>query len=137
MAFCVYTFYARALKAFVFYTALISIFSGIGLQFPAFGALLMPTERPGLLLHLFGLMALFLGVMLVLCSRDLPRRAPLVAWEGILRLGGCALMLGYGLSLHQASLMAGGLFDGLVGLAYLAGLPRALGVPLPKLLLDT
>ena len=74
------------MKAFVFWAAVISVVSGVGLQLPAVSAQLMPTEQPGMLLHVFGLMAAFIGATLIPCSRDLTRRGPIVAWEGVLRL---------------------------------------------------
>lgn len=43
-----------------------------------------------------GGMAVFLGIILVFCCRDLKHRASLVVWEAILRLGGFAIMAGYG-----------------------------------------
>ena len=44
----------------------------------------MPSAQPGILLHQSGLMAIFLGGVLILCSRDLKRRRALVIWEGLL-----------------------------------------------------
>ena len=88
-------------------------------------------------LHVFGLMAMFLGVMLILCSRDLPRRGSLVAWEGVLRIGGFGVMAGYGIFDGEGAQVAvAGLFDLVVGLAYLVGLPKHLGVSLATLLFD-
>ena len=111
--------------------------SGAGCQLPGFSAHLMPTERPGMLLHLFGLMALFLGIMLILCSRDLEHRGSLVAWEGMLRLGGFAIMGGYGVfGGGGVQLAIAGVFDLVIGAIYLLWLPRHLGVPLGDLLLD-
>ena len=87
--------------------------------------------------HLFGVIAVLTGVMLVLCSRDLKHRGTLVAWEGVLRLVGFGIMTGYG-GLHNGGfpLILAGIFDGLVGVAYLVALPRHLGVSLKRLLLD-
>ena len=55
------------MKAFVFWTAMVSLLSGAGLQFPAIAMLLMPTQQIGMLSHVFGLMAMFIGI--ALCSR--------------------------------------------------------------------
>ena len=128
---------ALPLKAFVFWAAVISVVSGVGLQLPAVSAQLMPTEQPGMLLHVFGLMAAFIGATLILCSRDLTRRGPLVAWEGVLRLGGFVVMAGYGMfgGCGPPMLLAG-VFDLAVGLIYLIGLPRHLGAPLLSIMLD-
>lgn len=125
------------MKFFVFWTGVINVLSGLALQFPAISLRLMPLEPPGMVLHIFGAMAVFLGIMLVFCSRDLPARGVLVAWEGVLRLVGFATMAGYGLfggAGIQAALS--GLVDGLFGFIYLVALPKFLGISLVDLLLD-
>ena len=116
---------------------MISLISGCAVQFPAMANLVMPAESPGMVMHLFGAMAVFLGVMLVFSARNLRTRGALVAWEGVLRLFGCAIMIYFGaFGGAGANAVAGGLFDGMVGLAYLVGLPKHLGVPLADILLD-
>ena len=125
------------MKQFVFWTGMISVVAGVAFQFPALSAQLLPSESPGMLMHVFGLMALFLGIMLVLSSRDLGSRGPLVAWEGVLRVGGFCAMAGYGLFGGAGMLaVASGVFDLMVGLVYLVGVPRHLGLTLADLLLD-
>ena len=75
--------------------------------------------------------------MLVLCTPDLKRRGSLVVWDGVLRIGLCVLMVGYGLLGGKGDAIAmTGVADFTVGLIYLVGLPRHLGVPLAMLLLD-
>ena len=116
---------------------MISVVSGLALQVPTVSKILMPSEQPGMLMHVFAAMAVFLGVMLIICTRDLSRRGTLVAWEGVLRLFGCALMVGFGLFSSAGTLAVfTGIFDGAVGVAYLYFLPRHLGVSLSGLLLD-
>lgn len=92
---------------------------------------------PGLLLRVFGLVALFLGLMLVLCSRDLKHRGVLVMWEGVLRLVGGSVILGYGI-LGGCGIATGiaGLGDLAIGIVYLVCLPRHLEVSAMDLLLD-
>ena len=125
------------MKSFVHWTGVSSLLAGVGFQFPGFASLMMPTVHPGMLTHLFGLMAMFLGVMLVLCARDLTHRATLVMWEGVLRLGGFAVMGGYGLRYGGgAQAVLGGLFDLVIGVAYLMWLPRHLGRSSMGILLD-
>lgn len=99
--------------------------------------LLMPTERQGMLMHLFGIMAVFIGITLVLCSSDLRRRGCVVLWETLLRIGGFCVMAGYGL-FGGAGLpvAASGLFDLEVAVVYLVWLPRHLDVGFFDLLLD-
>ena len=62
---------------FVFWTGAISILAGASMQFTSVLTLLMPSEQPGMIAHLFGAMAVFIGIMLILCSRDLKRRGAL------------------------------------------------------------
>ena len=71
----------RLMKTFVVWTGVLSILSGAAFQFPQIAAQLMPGVAPGTLLHVFSLMAIFLGVMLVFCARDLAHGGVLVAWE--------------------------------------------------------
>ncbi|WP_368507734.1 hypothetical protein [Bradyrhizobium lupini] len=86
-----------------------------------------------MLMHLFGCMAMFLGIMLIVCSRDLTTRAPLVMGEAVLRFAGFGVMAGYGLwGSGGASLIASGAFDLIVALIYLIGLPRSLRVFGPR-----
>ena len=125
------------MKAFVFWTGIVSILSGAGLQLPALSAYLTPGTPSGMLLHVFGPLAIFLGVMLQIYSRDLEHRGVLVAWEGVLRLAAGALMAAYGI-IGDAGLVAAaaGLGDFTVGVIYLGWLPRHLGVSLVELLFD-
>ena len=116
---------------------MISLISGCAVQFPAMASLVMPAESPGMVMHLFGATAAFLGVMLVFSARNLRTRGALVAWEGVLRLFGCAIMIYFGaFGDAGAKALAGGIFDGVVGLAYLVGLPKHLGASLADILLD-
>jgi hypothetical protein len=125
------------MKTFVTWTGLISVVSGCALQFSTIARQLMPSEQVGMVMHLFGGMAVFLGVMLVFSARDLKSRGVLVVWEGVLRLFGCGVMVYFG-SVGDAGGTAvfSGIFDGAIGLAYLVGLPRHLDVRFSSLLFD-
>jgi hypothetical protein len=125
------------MKAFVFWTGITNLFAGVAFQFPAFSALILPSEQPGVYMHLFGLLVIFLGTTLVFCSRDLTHRGTLVVWEGILRVGGFAVFAGYGVFGRRGiPAFLSGLFDLSIGLTYLILLPRSLSSPLADLLLD-
>lgn len=116
---------------------MISVVSGLALQAPIIATRLLPAEPPGMVVHIFGAMAVFIGVMLAFSARDLRNRGVLVAWEGVLRLFGCAFMVGYGVYADAGGLAVySGLFDGAIGVAYLAGLPRHLKLSLFDLLMD-
>lgn len=100
-------------------------------------AQLMPSAEPGMLLHLSGLMAMFMGLMLILCSRDLRQRGALVLWEGILRVSLFAVMGIYGLFGDGGPrVVMAGVGDLIIGILYFVGLPRHLRVSFVDLLLD-
>ena len=124
------------MKPFVFWTGIISVVSGVVLQFPFLTSILMPLEQP-MSLNLMGLMAIFIGITLVICSRDLKNRGHIVVWEGVIRLFGFAIMAGYGIFGGKGiSLVVIGLFDLIVGVIYLIAIPRHVGVSLKLLILD-
>lgn len=125
------------MKAFIIWTGLVSGLAGVGLQVPSLTAQLFPEPPPALVLRVFGLVAVFLGLMLILCSRDLKHRGALVVWEGVLRLVGGAVIAGYGLVGNYGILLGvAGLGDFAIGGIYLVFLPRHLGIPPLDLLLD-
>jgi hypothetical protein len=125
------------MRKFVFWTGIANVLAGVALQFPSVSMKFMPSVPAGMVTHLFGAIAFLTGAMLVLCSRDLKHRGTLVAWEGVLRLVGFAIMTGYGVLCDGGFPVAlAGLLDGLIGVAYLVALPRHLGVSLGDLLFD-
>jgi hypothetical protein len=84
-------------KQFILGPGMLSIVAGGGLQIQKLSNIIMPSESAGLLMHLFGAMAIFLGIMLIFCSRDLQHRGCLVVWEGGL-MAGYGILAGGGLS---------------------------------------
>lgn len=125
------------MKKFVLWTGILGAISGVGLLVPSIYKLLMPSENPGLLSSLYGMLAVFLGTMLIFCSRDLRHRGTLVVWEGILRVSVFLIIICYGiLGVSHLLLVLAGVFDLLIGAIYLVALPRYLGLPLFSLLLD-
>jgi hypothetical protein len=126
------------MRRFVFWTGASSLGVGLGLQFQGLAAYLMPSAEPGMLLHLSGLMAIFMGILLMLCSRDLKRRGSLVVWEGVLRVSLFVVMGSYGLLGDGGIRLAmAGFGDLTIGVVYLVGLPRHLGISFLDLLLDS
>ncbi|MCA9443439.1 MAG: hypothetical protein KC964_21740, partial [Candidatus Omnitrophica bacterium] len=69
--------------------------------------------------------------------RDLEHRAPIVYWEGLLRLAGFGVAVRYGF-FGEFGLGLGlvGIYDLIVGLIYLIGLPMSLKRSGLSLLLD-
>ncbi len=125
------------MRRFVFWTGMLSLSVGLGLQLQGLAAYLMPSAEPGMLLHLAGLMAMFMGIMLVVCSRDLQQRGALVLWEGVLRVSLFAVMAIYGLFGDGGPrVVMAGFGDLVIGVIYFIGLPRHLGVTFMDLLLD-
>ena len=81
---------------------------------------------------------IYLGILLILCSRSLRSRASIVYWEGILRVAAFLLLAGYSLFADLGISMAFvGTIDLVIGLVYMFGLPRSLGVKGSQLLLDS
>jgi hypothetical protein len=126
------------MKQFVFWTGMYNILLAISSLIPAVAkglGLAAPDSR--FYVWLPGILIIYLGVMLILASRDLEARASLVFWEGILRVGGFVVALRYGFfGEFGASLGMVGVIDLIVGLVYIIGLPRVLNRSMVALLLD-
>lgn len=103
---------------------------------PAYRALGLnvPTPLWGWLIA--GFLA-YTGAALILASRDLSRRASLVYWEALLRYVAALLLIPAGL-FGDLGLIAVplGLGDLAIGLVYMFGLPKELGVLHEALLYD-
>ncbi len=107
--------------------------------------LLFPPLYQGLGLNICSpvwgwLVAGFLGftsVALILASRELRQRASLVYWESLLRFIAALLLIPAGL-FGDLGLIAVplGLGDLAIGLVYMIGLPKELGLPHSALLCD-
>ncbi len=117
------------MKAFVFWTGWYNIVVGFALFFPVlFRSLGVRFPESVVWSELVGFLAMFLGVMLVWCARDLQARATIVYWEGWLRiviflhLGWFGFFGGIGALLGLI-----GVIDLLIGLTYILGLPGAVG----------
>jgi hypothetical protein len=125
-------------KKFVFWTGIYDLAVGIGFFFPGL-ARSLGVQQPASLFFSWSpaLLTTFLGVVLILCSRNLPARGTVVYWEGILRIVGFFLLGWFGFigGLGFAiGVMA--IIDLAIGVTYLAGLPRALNMTHMDLLLD-
>ncbi len=112
------------MRAFIFWTGIVNLVVGAAVQSTALAVLVLPSEQPGMMVQLFGAIVMFLGVMLVIRTREVKRRGSLVIWDGVPRIGLGVLMVGTGV------------LDFTVGLIYLVGLPRYLQVSVYDLLLD-
>lgn len=117
------------MKIFVFWTGVYNIVAGIGLFFPAlFHALGVRFPVSVVWTELIGFLVVFLGLMLIWCSRDLAARGQLVYWDGVLRLVVFLHMGWFGFFGDTGPTFGAiGVIDGLIGLGYLLGLPKATG----------
>lgn len=126
------------MQKFVFWTGVYNLIVGSVFLIPGstniFG---IQAPEVALWLWLPAILVIYLGILLIFCSRRLPERASLVFWEGITRIAVFLPLAWFGF-FTDLGFMVGiiGVIDLLIGLAYIIGLPRALHVPAKDLLLD-
>lgn len=122
------------MNAFILVTGLFNVLFGIAMQFPIGVAYVLPKDSPGMTTQLFGVTAAFLGLILILSSRDLKRFGAIVIAEGLLRMFGFAIMTYYaffgGYSWLTFALACA---DGMLGLVYLSLIPKSLNTSLGKM----
>ena len=95
------------------------------------------APESGIWVQLPATIVIYLGIMLILCSRNLRSRASIVCWEGILRIAIFFLLIGYVIFGELAISMALiGAVDLFIGLIYIIGLFRSLEVKAAQLLAD-
>ena len=126
------------MKQFVFWTGVYNILLAVSSLIPAVAELLgLAAPDTRFYVWLPGILIIYLGIVLILASRNLHERASLVFWEGILRLVGFVVATRYGFfGEFGVSLGMVGVIDLLVGLVYIIGLPIALKRSMIALLLD-
>ena len=127
------------MKRFVFWTGVYNIVLGLGFLLPPMVDFLkVPVPDSGIWVQLPAILVIYLGIVLILCSRSLRTRAVIVCWEGILRIIVFFLLAGYGffggLGINMALV---GIVDLIVGLIYVIGLPKSLGIKGAQLLIDS
>jgi hypothetical protein len=125
-------------KKFVFWTGVYDILLAVGFLIPPVSEMIglaAPDSR--FYVWLPGILIAYLGIMLILASRDLDGRASLVFWEGILRLAGFVVVARYGFFGEFGALLGFvGVIDLVVGLVYIIGLPKSLHRSAIDILLD-
>ena len=126
-----------SMQRFVFWSGVYNAGLALFLLFPSLYRALglnIPAPLWGWLLA--GFLA-YTSAALILASRDLPRRASFVYWESLLRYVAAGLLIPAGL-FGDLGLMAVplGLGDLAIGLVYMFGLPKELGVSHDALLCD-
>ena len=127
------------MKKFVFWTGVYNIVLGLGFLLPPLvNFLQVPAPESGFWVRLPAIMVIYLGILLVICSRNLQARASIIYWEGILRIVLALLLIGYGffggIGVSMALVC---IVDLLIGLVYVFGLPQSLNVKAGELLTDS
>ncbi len=126
------------MAAFVFWTGIYNILVAIAFFFPAvlqtFG---IQTPSSVFWAELIAVIVIYLGIVLILCSRKLAARASIVYWEGYTRVAAFLLMGWFGF-FGGIGLLVGvlGIVDLVFGLIYIFGLPSILNTTHGKLFLD-
>jgi hypothetical protein len=126
------------MRKFVFWTGIYDIVMASTISCPWVVKMLgVPLPESYFWLWFAAALVIYLGVVLVISSRNMTARAPLIYWEGILRLVGFVLMAGFGIfgGLGLAVTLLG-IVDLIIGLVYLVGLPKALNTPAMNIILD-
>ena len=126
------------MQKFVFWTGVYNIFLGAGFLTPSIPGFLGIQGNSSIFWFLLpAVLVIYLGVLLILCSRNLNARGTLVYWEGILRVFAFLLLTYFGFWGGLGTMLGViGIVDLLIGLGYLIGLPRALNTSHANLLLD-
>lgn len=126
------------MQKFVLATGVYNILLGLSFLIPGLpGFLSINVPVSNLWVYAIASFVICLGVLLILCSKDLQARASLVYWEGVFRILFFLLLAYFGF-MGNVGVMVGviGIIDLLIGLGYLFGLPKALHTSHMDLLLD-
>lgn len=126
------------MRQFVFWTGIYNIVAGSSFYFPALVSLLgISIPKSNFWLWVPATAFVYFGIVLILCSRNLATRAPIVYWEGLLRIVGFLVFTGFGFW-GGIGILVGvlGIVELLIGLVYLIGLPKELNTTAVNLLLD-
>jgi hypothetical protein len=113
------------LKQFVFVTGALDILIGIAAAAPA---LLDPQPETFVPFLALGAFLLFAGAALMWSAQDLAIRAPIVFWQGLVRLVAVvSTVYAINTGLAEAELYAVAVFDGVICAVYFVGLTRLTG----------
>ncbi|MEZ4288943.1 MAG: hypothetical protein R3A47_12590 [Polyangiales bacterium] len=112
-------------RKFVFITGALDVLIGIG---PMVGAISAPAQGTFVSLMTLGAFLMFAGAVLMWATRKLPERAPVVFWQGLVRLTAVFSIL-YAVPNRLSYTWEYGVaaFDGVVALTYVIGSMRVTG----------
>lgn len=123
------------MKGFVFWTGVVNFSFGLAFMFPSIASSIGSTAPHTLWAQLMGVILVFLGIIVMFCAQDLQRYAPIICWEAGLRIAGFLVMTWHGIIGDAGlSVFYSGVLDGFVGIVYLIGVPRAVGLSLRQLM---
>jgi len=126
------------MQKFIFWTGVYNVVAGFTFLFPRI-ALFLGVTLPdsNVWVWTVAVAIIYLGIAMIMSSRDLKNRATFVYWEGLLRLVAFLLFSGFGFFGGLGTIMGIlGIVDLFIGIVYLMGLPKALHVSPKELLFD-
>lgn len=115
------------MKKFVFFTGIYNVMMGVSFFIPGYMELLgFNLPESGYWSFNLGFFVMFVGFLLIFCSRDLESRASIVYLNSFLRLTGFFLLAGYGF-FGNLGIVAGlaGILDLIIGVVFFLGLPAS------------
>ena len=121
------------LQKFVYWTGALDFLVGAGTWA---GALANPQPGQFVALMTLGMFLMMAAACLMWASQDMRNRAPVIFWQGLVRLTAvCAVLYAVPAGLSQTWEYALVVFDGAIGLSYVIGMGRVTGLSFPRLLL--
>lgn len=119
-------------KKFVWVTGFLDILIGLGVWSQPLTA---PQQGTFVSLMTLGAFLMFAGAALMWASKDIAVRAPVIFWQGLVRLTAvCSILYGVPNDLATPYEYGVAVFDGIISLTYIFGTIRSTGVSAPRLL---
>lgn len=118
---------------FVIITGILDLLLGLFLAIPA-----IVKADPAAFLNpiMLGAFLMFCGACLIWAAHDIAARAPVIFWQGLVRLAAVAtILIGLQAELVPSENLIFALMDGIVGPVYLAGVIRSLRIAPFKILI--
>jgi hypothetical protein len=124
------------LQKFVYWTGAFDFVVGLATWGGAINAIMQPEPVPGQFTSLItlGTFLMMAAALLMWASADMKNRAPILVWQGFVRLSAVAALLyaGFAQSPWEYLLIP---FDGTIGIVYILGAMKVTGCSLPQLIM--
>ncbi len=121
------------LQKFVYWTGALDFLVGAATWA---GALADPQPGQFVALMTLGMFLMMAAACLMWASQDMRNRAPVIFWQGLVRLTAVsAVLYAVPAGLSQTWEYSLVVFDGVIGLTYVLGMLRVTGVSFPRLIL--